>query len=126
MRQIFVNGLPRLTAEPSGKVTSLSKDAASHLVMGWRGGTAVNVLKTMGLDVGMESMLVGEGCTVSVVTACVDIASRVCAAEVYSALRVAAGWGVGAMNWLHARMKTSDSIKKRIFLNRLICISDSN
>ena len=80
----------------------------------------------MGLDVGMESMLVGEGCTVSVVTACVDIASSVCAAEVYNAFRVAAGWGVGAANWLHARMNTSESIKKSIFLKRVICISASN
>src|SRR5688572_4167163 len=126
IRHTFVNVLPRLTAEPSGKVTSLSKEAASHLATGWRGGTAVNVLKTMGLDVGMESMPVGEGCTVSVVTACVDIASSVWAAEVYKALRVAAGWGVGAANWLHAKMNTSESIKKRIFLKHVICMSVSN
>ena len=63
-------------------MTSLSKEAASHLVTGWRGGTGVNVLKTMGLDVAIESVPVGEGPTVSVVTACVDIASSVWAAEV--------------------------------------------
>ena len=79
----------------------------------------------MGLDVGMESSPVGEGCTVRVLTACVDIASSVCAADVYRAFSVAAGCGVGAAKRLHARMDTRATIRKVIFLKRGICINAS-
>lgn len=79
----------------------------------------------MGLAVGIVRIPVGDGCMVNGMAACVDIASSVCAADVYRAFSVAAGCGVGAAKRLHASMDTSADIKKMIFLKRVTCISAS-
>jgi hypothetical protein len=76
--------------------------------------------------VGIER--VGETKTgaVAVETApCVDMASSVCAAEVYRAFRVAAGWGVAAANGLQARTVANTRIGTRYLLKRLVFINFS-
>jgi hypothetical protein len=82
--QIFVKLPPRETFEPSGYVTSLTKEAASHRLCGTgeSGGTEVNVLTTMGVAVGTERESVGVGEYCVATAAWVDMPSRVCAAEV--------------------------------------------
>ena len=111
--QIFVKPPPRGTFEPSGYVTSLTKDAASQRLCGTgdSGGTAVYVLTTMGEAVGTERERVGVGETCVAMASCVDIPSRVCAADVYSALRVAAGCGVAPVTWLQARVAAAKTSK---------------
>jgi len=70
----------------------------------------------MGLEVGIANVPVGDGCGVKDTAPWVDIALSVSAAEVYSALSVAAGWGVDATNELHARITLSPNARKIIFL----------
>jgi len=69
------------------------------------GGTTVKVCRAIALEVGMESVLVGDAWTASVAAPWVDMAFNVCAADVYNASKVAAGWGVAAANGRQARIK---------------------
>jgi hypothetical protein len=128
MRQIFVKLVPRLTVEPSGKVTSVMKEAASHLDTGWMGGTDVNVSNAIGVDVnvGMESVTVGDVSCTAVIVPCVDMAPKVSAAAVYMAFNVAAGMGAFVVKGPHARMVPSARTKRRIFLKRVKDMGNSN
>lgn len=51
--------------------------------------------------------------------------SRVCAAAVYKAFKVAAGWGVAAAKGPHASMDARARNKSENFLKRVKCISAS-
>jgi hypothetical protein len=109
-------------------VTSLTKAAASQRVTGIvaSGGTGVNVLTTIGVNVGpdRESVGVGESCVAT--AAWVDMPSSVCAADVYNAFRVAAGCGVDAVNWLQASVAVARArIGIRIFLVLLLSMGAS-
>jgi hypothetical protein len=71
----------------------------------------------------MERVSVANGPAVTVETApWVDIDSRVWAAEVYRAFKVAAGWGVAAAKGPHARMVTRAMSGTRNFLRYLLNI----
>ena len=85
----------------------------------------MKVLKGVGLDARLERVLVSAGCVVSVIAACVDIAAKVCAADVYKALRVAAGWGVPGAKRPQARMDASTRTRSISFLKREVIISAS-
>jgi len=108
-------------------VTSLTNAAASQRLAGTgeSGGTGVKVLITMGLAVGPEMERVGVGENWVATAACVDMPSRVCAADVYSALSVDAGCGVDAANGLHARIVASARIGIRYFFKLVRCIKAS-
>jgi len=56
--------------------------AASHLVLGWRGGTTVKVWRAIGLEVGMANVPVGDGGMVKDMAPWVDKALNVSAADV--------------------------------------------
>ncbi len=118
MRQIFVKLLPRPTTAPSGKVTSVTNAAASHFVIGWIGGTLVNVLKGVTLDVEIERVVVTAGPGVNVLAESVDMAFKVSAAEVYNAFKVSAGCGEPVENEPQAKIMPSataitENLKKR-------------
>jgi hypothetical protein len=70
----------------------------------------------------MERESVGVGESWVAIAACVDIPSRVCAAAVYSALSVAAGWGVEAAKGLHARIVIRAMTGIRNFFKRVLYI----
>ncbi len=90
------------------------------------GGTAVKVLNSKGVEVGSDRVAVGEAGEVAVIAPWVAIALKVCAAEVYKALRVAAGCGAaGAVNVLHANIMVRASKGSRIFLARVFNINVS-
>jgi len=56
--------------------------AASHLVLGCKGGTAVKVWRAIGLEVGMVNVPVGDGGMVKDTVPWVDRALNVSAADV--------------------------------------------
>ena len=82
-------------------------------------------MMTMGLAVGPEKERVGVGENWVATAACVDMPSRVCAADVYSALSVAAGCGVDAANGVHARMAASARIGIKYFFKLVRCMKAS-
>jgi hypothetical protein len=86
------------------------------------GGTFVKVLNGVELADVMDKVGVADVCAINVFAACVDMPSRVCAAEVYRAFRVAAGWGVPAARGPHARMDASARKIRANFLKRVILI----
>jgi len=76
----------------------------------------------MGLVVGIVNVPVGDGCEVRAMAPWVDIALKVSAADVYSASRVAAGWGAADAKGLHARTTPKTSARNIGFLKFEISI----
>jgi hypothetical protein len=106
-------------------VTSLIKAAASQRVTGGSGGTGVLLRNTIGVAEDRDNVAVPNGKGVFVNDPWVDMAFNVCAADVYSALSVAAGWGVAAAKGAQARMLASARKGISAFLKYLLNIQFS-
>jgi hypothetical protein len=73
----------------------------------------------------MDNVGEDKGWDVRMIEPWVDMALNVCAAEVYSKSRVAAGRGVAGSRGLHARTSMRASPKKMVFLTFELRIRDS-